>query len=153
MADLSWYEVTAWADCFASGDLNSLANGSRKMSTLSDPQFNNTGASTFIQFEAYSGGSITVTAGSALIVQAVSRMSDGTNWPSDLVNNNETPLLNYPYAAIQFTAATLNPHRQQSDIVPIPPGYYRFCVVNRLGVALASSGNMVRFRTLTQRIA
>jgi hypothetical protein len=153
VADFSWYEVATWADAFGSSDLNSLGSGSNKMSTVADPQYQNTGSGLFIQFEATMGGTMTTTAGAALIVSAVPRMSNGSNWPSDLTNNNGVPVGNYPTVAMQFYVGAINPHRQQSVIVPIPPGYYRFNALNRLGAAMPSSGNMIRFRILTQRIS
>jgi hypothetical protein len=152
MADLGWKVVVDWTDAFASGDLNSLASGSHKMSTKSDPQLEITTAGLAIEFEVYMGGSMTTTAGAALIVTAVSRMSDGTNWPTDLTNNNGVPPGNYPSAAIQFYVGTVNPHRQQTRPVPIWPGYYRFNAQNRLGNNMPSSGNMVRYRILTQTV-
>jgi hypothetical protein len=151
--EMGWSVVAAWANAFGSTDLNSLGSGSNKMSTLTDPQYQNTGSGLFIQFEAFMGGSMTTTAGAALIVSAVPRMSDGTNWPTDLTGGNGVPIGNYPTAALQFYVGAANPHRQVSDIVPLPPGYYRFNALNRLGASMPSSGNMIRFQILTQAVS
>lgn len=158
MADFGWKVVIDWTDAFASGDLSSLASGGNKMSTASDPQLEinpttpTNATALMIQFAAYMGGSMTTTAGAALIVTAVPRMPDNTNWPTDLVNNNGVPPDNFPKAAIQFYVGTVNPHRQVARPVPIWPGYYRFNAQNRLGNNMPSSGNMVRYRILTQTV-
>lgn len=146
----SWAWKESWTNGVAASDLNSLANGSQKESTLTAPVIDNeTGTpGTHIAFEFVAGGSMTATTNGHILIALRPRLSDGSTYASSTDGATTTghlPWANYPYATILLrpTAAT---EGQQSPLIPIRIGLFQIVVWNRSGVALPASGNMIKFR-------
>ena len=118
-------------------DLNSLTNGST--SAASAALDNTTALDLFADLTltiATQGGARSAGANVAVfIVQAL----DGTNY--DDVHSGTAELV----ALFTLDAATTARQSTRRD-VPIPPGLYKFFVVNNTGQTLAASGNILEHR-------
>jgi hypothetical protein len=157
MAVETWSPVAlTWTACFAAADLNSLANGSQITSSLTSPHLvNDTGnPATMILFEWIAGGSMSPSGTPTIIAGAVPLLSDGTNYAGGTdgaTTAQHYPWFQYPHAAIPLRVMTVQ-DRQVAGPVPIWPGRYRFFAINRSGVSLPGSGNMIRYALLSGAI-
>jgi hypothetical protein len=151
VSPVKWATPGAWTAMFAANDLNSLANGSTLISTATAPQINNsTTLENMFQVE-FVGGSISPAAGANILVMLIPLSSNGTDYvdgESTATAVNQPAWANLPTAVIQLRAKGTSTQRQQSKPVPLPPGQYKVCVLNRAGVALAASGNQVNIRLM-----
>jgi hypothetical protein len=155
MASITWTPgPLAWAAGFAAADLNSLANVTQKTSSLASPQIDNSGAAPdmFVQFEVVLASLTPVAAGNVLVV-CVPLASDGGSVSSTdgTGTGNQVPWQNYPHAAIALRTGA-GAQVQQSPPISLPPGQYRLALINRAGVALAASGNMVSWRKYSEAV-
>ena len=118
-------------------ELNSLANGSASSaSTAIDNSsdcylYHDLTLTVATQGSARSTGAIV----SVYIVMAL----DGTNYDNVVAGNAEL------VAVFSLDAATTARQQTRRDI-PVPPGLFKYFVVNSTGQAFASSGNIVEYR-------
>jgi hypothetical protein len=146
----------AWTAAVGTSDLNSLANGSQFTSTLTAPQIDNSaGAWLYAEFEV-SLAALSPTNGANIIVFLIPETSTaGTYATGDdgATAGNQARWQNGPYAAIALNTKASNAQTQLSSLVPIQARKYKLAVINRSGVALAASGNLVKYRLSTESIA
>ena len=120
-------------------DLNSLANGS--YSAASAAIDNETDLYTHLDLEVYLGsltptGTPTV---SAYLVPSV----DGTNYTDG--GGATAPPIETLIAVLSLSTSTGAKYRSATNI-PIPPLKFKLILLNSSGVALASSGNTLKYR-------
>lgn len=150
MAVETWSPASlSWSNGFAASDLNSLANGSMITSSLSAPQIDNTTGNPYtrVVFSFVAGASMTASANGHILVGLVPLMPDGTNYASGsdgATTSNHYPWFQYPNIGIGLRSVA-STERQIGGWVQILPMKYKVFVVNRSGVALPSSGNMVQY--------
>lgn len=156
MALVTWSGNPAFADCFAAGDLNALASLGQKTSTLAAPFVDNSvDLALFAQFEA-SLAALSPAAGAHLIVVLAPLLNDGAAYATSgdgTTAANQIPYVNYPHAMIALRTTATAAQAQQSSPIPLPPGKFQPLLINRAGVALAASGNMVRVRKFSEAVA
>jgi hypothetical protein len=144
-----WATPGSWAAGFASSDLNSCANGSVILSSLTAPQVDNrTTLQLYVQFE-FVGGSISPAAAAdvvAFLLPLDSTAAGYVDGEAGATVINQPVWLNYPYAAIGLRLKATSTQLQQSGVVLCPPGGYKIGLLNRAGVTLAASGNQLNWR-------
>lgn len=155
MAVVSWNAPTAWTAGFGTSDLNSLANGSVALSSLSAPQINTTSTlQLYLQFE-FVGGSISPTVSADVVAFALPIDSANTtymNGEAGATLANQPIWMQYPHAAIGLRAKAASTQLAMSMPVLIPPGKYTLGLLNRAGVALNASGNQINWRLITEQV-
>lgn len=118
-------------------DLNSLANAGTSVASAALDNSTNLDLFADLTFTIATQGSAR-SAGANVAVYMVQAL-DGTNY--DDVNAGTSELV----AVFSFDAATTARQSTRRDI-PIPPGLYKFFVVNNTGQAFAASGNILEHR-------
>lgn len=149
MAKLTYTpNVLTWNNGFAAADMNSLANNGQITSSLASPHIDNAIAQPYnrIIFEFLAGGSLTPAQGALLVCALVPELSDATYASG---TDGTTVAAQYPWPqmdhGIIMLRATAATEKQRSNVVEIRPGRFRLAVINRSGVALPASGNMVKY--------
>jgi hypothetical protein len=118
-------------------DLNSLANGSASAASAALDNTSNLDLYHDLTLTVAAQGSAR-SAGATVSVYLVMAL-DGTNY--DDVNATTAELV----AVFPLDAATTARQVTRRDI-PVPPGLFKYFVVNNTGQAFAASGNIVEFR-------
>lgn len=156
MGLVTWGGAAAgtWVNSFAAADLNALANGSVAISSLSAPQVNNgTSLDFFVQFE-FAGGSIAPTTGANLVAVLLPLLSDGVTYADGEAGAtvaNQPVVLAHPYALLLLRTKVASQNVRSNPIL-LPPGGYKVALLNRAGVALAATGNMLKHRLFTETV-
>jgi hypothetical protein len=117
-------------------DLNSLANSG--YSALSSAVTNSSGLHLFADLEIYLA-SATFVAGGYVAVYVIPTV-DGTNYAYSTV-----PASTFMVAAVPVASGTGARYVTATN-VPLPPADFKWQVGNFTGVALASSGNTLKYR-------
>jgi hypothetical protein len=141
-----WSDFTAAeADLISGASLNSLASGStvavgsaislstrdqRMRVTLSLASLNVTSTSAFV----------------SLYIVPIN--TDGSTYPS--VPSGAAVVVPSQYWAGNFNFYVLNAAQVQNMEIIIPPGPFKACITNNLGVAFAASGNLIKYRTYNE---
>ena len=153
MADFLW-EDGAWNTMFGASDLNSLANGSFAFSTSpSDPQIDTSTSKEFYFQAEFVGGSISPTNAADVVVALVPRNAQDSAYSDGEAGAtvaNHPLWVQYPHVCIALRTKAASAQSAMSGLSLLPPGKYKVGLLNRAGVALASSGNQVRIRLLTE---
>lgn len=146
----------SWNDGFAASDLNALASGSQFTSTLTAPQVDNSsGANLYAEFEV-NLAALSPTTGAHIIVFLVPEISSGGSYMTGddgTTTANQVRWQNFPYAIVSLTLKASTAQLQQSGLVQLQAKQYKIGIINRSGSALAASGNMVRWRFVTESVA
>jgi hypothetical protein len=135
MATLKWVAPEATATALTT-DLNSLANGG--LSAVSAAVDNETDLYQYLELELVLA-SLTPTGTpscSVLLIKSV----DGTNY-----EDSTTSALHTVIATLPFSTATGAKRVCQANI-QVPPCKFKLAVLNNAGVALAASGNTLKYR-------
>lgn len=145
----------SWSNGFAAADLNSLASGGQKTSSLTAPQVDNsTTGATYAQVEV-TLGALSPTQGGLVIVvfvpetQTAGTYVTGTDGTSAA---DQVPWRNYPHAIIALRQTAGAAQVQRSKHIELGDERYRLAVINRAGVALAASGNQVAWRLVSETV-
>lgn len=145
MATATWLARSAWADAFASADFNALANGAGILSTATAVN-NGTNLHFYadLSFRMVTS-TMSPTAGGHLAFYLLPLLDDGLTYP-DSANTGtagDQPSITYYVGSMALrTTATATQNGMLRGIL-IPPGTFKWYVVNRSGVALpASATNM-----------
>lgn len=145
-----------WTNGFGATDLNSLANGSQKTSTLTAPQIDNsTAGQLYVQFEVVLAA-LSPTAGASVIVVLIpeTRTSGAYVAGTDGATvETQVRWQNYPYAIVALTQGASAAQTQRSVRVEVLNERYKVALINRAGTALAASGNQVAWRLVTENVA
>lgn len=148
MADiyLSGYKAAATAVVFtgATQDLDSLADN--EWTSLSDEIDNSSNLYAYADLEVVLGSAAFTGADSELEIFLVPSV-DGTNYPdwTDNVTTEEQENEAHYVGAVRTSGATAA-QRLVLRSVELPNGKYKYGFRNRTGVALAASGNTVKWR-------
>lgn len=145
----------AWTAGMATADLNSLADGGQKTSTLTAPQVTNTTAGAlYVQFEVVLG-TLSPAAGANVIAFLIPETQVANTYVTGLDGTSAADQYrwqNYPYDIIALRLSATSGQTQRSRLVPIANERYKVVLINRAGVALAASGNQLSWRTLTETV-
>jgi hypothetical protein len=147
-------EAGSWVAGFGTSDLNSLANGSTAHSSLTAPQIDTTSTKEpYFQAE-FVGGSISPTGAADVVVYFIPRNSADSAYSdgeASATAANQPIWAQYPHVVIALRTKATSAQSAMSALSGIiPPGKYQVGVLNRAGVALASSGNQVNIRLVTE---
>jgi hypothetical protein len=146
MPVIRWNENAAYVQV-ATTELNGLANGSQATgATVID----NAGGSTEVQFSIFLAA-LSPGVAADIRVALIPCASDGTllaTGTDGATLAGHYPFINFPSAVIALRTTATAAQTQFSRAVPIEPGFYRASVINRAGVALAASGNILSARLL-----
>ena len=139
---------------FGASDLNSLAYGSTALSSLSAPQIDTT-SSLELYFQAeFVGGSIGPVNAADVVFFLLPRDSTDANYvdgEATATVANQPIWMQYPHAAIGLRTKAASTQLAMSGLILLPPGKYKAGLLNRSGATLASSGNQVNVRLLTEK--
>jgi hypothetical protein len=155
MTDFIW-TVGSWNTVFGAADLNSLANGSFAFSSTTAPQIDTSTTREFYFQAEFTGGSISPTNAADVVVVLVPRDAQDAAYMDGEAGTtfaNHPLWLQYPHACIALRTKATSAQLAMSGTVILPPNKYKVGLLNRAGVALASSGNQVRIRLLTEATA
>lgn len=144
-----------WAPGFAAGDLNSLAAGSQKTSSLASPQVDNTFGSLNIELEV-TLGAISPAAGANVIVVLIPETQTAGTYATSAdgaTAATQARWQNFPYAIVALTQGAGAAQVQPCMPIPVKNGRYRIALINRAGVALAASGNQVAWRLTSELVS
>jgi hypothetical protein len=148
-----WAAPGSWAAMFATGDLNSLANGSTVFSSTTLPQIDTT-TTRELYFQAeFVGGSMSPAAGGDVVVILLPRDSQDAAYvdgEASATIANQPVWMQYPHVVLGLRAKATSTQLVKGPVTLLPPEKYRVMLLNRAGVALAASGNQVRLRLLTE---
>jgi hypothetical protein len=157
MAVVTYSEPTAWADAFEPADFNALANNGGKLSTAAAVN-NSTTRLLYAQVSFIMVTStFSPTAGAHLAILLLPLLHDGTTYPE---NEDTTTAANLPpqyyvrgIIPVRYKAASTG--SGMADRVQVPPGTWKWYVINRCGVALpSSSADMTcRYRLFGEEVA
>lgn len=153
MTDFKW-KTNSWAAMFGATDLNSLANGSTALSSLSAPQIDTSTSLEFYFQAEFVGGSISPTGAPDVVVFLLPLSADNTNYvdgEATATAANQPVWIQYPHAAIALRTKASSTQLARSGAILLPPGKYKVGLLNRSGVALAASDNQVSIRLLTEQ--
>lgn len=155
MADFLW-SAGSWSAMFGTSDLNSLANGSTAFSSLNSNSFVvDTTSSLQLYFQAeFVGGSISPSGAADVVLILVPMDSTAASFvdgEASATVANQPIWMQYPHAAIGLRTKAASTQLAKSGAILLPPDKYRPMLLNRAGVALASSGNQVNLRLLTEK--
>lgn len=141
-----WTSPVSYANAFESGDLNSLANGSTIIST-STVVSNGTGLYLFADV-SFRLGSISPISGANLTLWLLNLLDDGSTYQDgeSTATAANQPAHN-PAAIIPLRTKASSTQNQIARRILIPPGTFKFCLLNNSGVSLASSGNTATYQT------
>lgn len=134
MATFTWATPDAIATALST-DLNSLADGS--YSAASSAINNETGLDLYLDLELVLA-SLTPTGQPYCAIFLLPTL-DGTNY-EDTPNASSMPI-----AIFSFSTATAAKRKMMSNIL-IPPLSFKLVVLNDMNVALAASGNTLKYR-------
>lgn len=155
MADAT-FEAGSWAAAFGSSDLNSLANGSTAHSSLTAPQIDTTSTKELYFQAEFVGGSISPTGAADVVVYLLPRDSADAAYvdgEATATAANQPIWMQYPHVIIGLRTKAATAQLAMSGMCVLPPGKYQVGLLNRAGVALASSGNQVNIRLITEAMA
>jgi hypothetical protein len=142
-----------WTNCFQAADINSLASGSSVLSSSGDIA-NDTALDIFCDLSC-SLGSITPVAPNNLSVFLYPLNQDGTTYgDNQLVAGTQaakTPSPSQWVGNLVFPLVAQVQTGQLNRII-LPPGKFRFCVQNNIGVVVASSANTIAYRTYNRQV-
>lgn len=149
MAILSWSPSAISFTSLATTELNSLANGAGAVSSSVDPQVDNgiTDPYTHAIVEI-TLASLTPTTGGHVVVFLYPKDTGGS-YPSSTVAIGA--YAGFPYQVIALYAGAAA-QQLVSRPFPIFPREFRVGVINRAGVAFASSGNVVKVGLLQEKV-
>jgi hypothetical protein len=143
-----------WGTAVNAADVNSLANGSSVLSSVADIA-NGTSADMFADLSVQLG-SMTAAAPATIGVYLYPLNSDGSTYGDNQLASGtgaaKIPAATYWVGSIMFPTGTATVKGTLTRII-LPPGSFRFVLYNQAGVALASSGNTVQYRTYNRAIA
>lgn len=150
-----------WTACFASGDLTSMANGSGVLSSNADIA-NQTQQDIFADVSvALTIASTAIAAGAnaAIYLFPLVNTNGGTaygdnSFPTAGTQAAFTSGGVYPAGIVPFRAATVTLMVGMIQGIIIPPGSFRWALVNNTGVALSgtAANNVVNYRTYNQNL-
>jgi hypothetical protein len=143
----------AWADGFAAADLNALANGGLAISSLTAPIIDNSaGANLFVQFEVVLAALSPIVGANMLpfLVPETSVANTYMTGSTGTTSNDHYRWQNGPYAVVGLRFTASSAQTQRSPLIQIAPERYIFGLINRSGVALAATGNQVRYRLISE---
>lgn len=146
MAVIKWEAPTAWADAIAGTALNALANGSSATGAEID---NSTNRDIYadLSFRSDVAGSINADAQAHIEVHVLARMDDDSTFADLTVGT---------LAAIMTIAPSSNNDKESAVLrVPIPPGRFKFAIVNRCGASgafPASNSNVLKYRAYGEEV-
>jgi hypothetical protein len=153
MATFKWATPGAWAAGFGSSDMNSLANGSTAFSSLTAPQIDTTSSlELYVQFE-FVGGSISPSGPADVVVFAMPRDSANAAYvdgEASATVANQPIWMQIPHAVLGLRTKAASTQLVVGAPLLLPPNRYQLGLLNRSGVALASSGNQVNWRLLSE---
>lgn len=145
MATAKWLARSSWADAFASANFNNLANGAGVLSTAT--AVDNTTNLHFYADLSFRMVTSTMTpvSGGHLAFYLLPLLDDGTTYP-DNANGGTTgdqPGITYYVGSIALRTTSGATQNGMLRGIVIPPGVFKWYMVNRSGVSLpASSTNM-----------
>lgn len=153
MATFSWATPSNWTAGFGSSDLNNLANGSVALSSLSAPQINTTSTKElYVQLE-FIGGSISPSGPADVVAILLPRNSADSAYVDGEAGStvvNQPVWMQYPHAVLGLRTKASSAQAVKSSPILLAPDKYQLGLLNRAGVTLASSGNQVNWRLLTE---
>lgn len=143
-----------WGTALNGSDVNSMSSGKGVLSSVSDIT-NGTALDIFADFSIQLG-SVTSVAPNYLGIFLYPLNSDGSTYGDNQFSSgtqtSATPSPTYWVGNILFPVATAAIKGTLTRII-LPPGSFRFLVWNQAGVALASSGNTLQYRTYNRSVA
>lgn len=136
-------------------DINSLANGKGVLSSVADIT-NGTALDMFADV-SYQLGSITAAVPNYISLHIYPLNSDASTYgdnqfPTPGTAVTAAPMPVYWVGNMFFPTGAATIKGTISRIV-LPPGSFRFLIYNQAGVALASSGNTIQYRTYNRSVA
>ena len=140
-----------WADAFTASTMNSIVNGN---AIVSDLALNNSTALDIFADFSMSIGSVAVVAPNYIGVYLVPLNQDGTTYGDGRFSSSAAGPPGSPYwvgNVVVPTGTAANTGMVRGII--LPPGSFKFCVYNQLGVTLAGSGgNVAKYRTYNRQV-
>lgn len=159
MATEKWISGTGqgltWGTAINAADVNSLANGSSVLSSVSLPNFNGNSLDVFADI-SISLGSVTTVAPNYLGIYLFPLNQDGTTFGDGQytagTQSTAVPSPSYWVGNIVVPVGTQVLVGNVTRIV-LPPGTVKFLIYNQAGVALAASSNTIQYRTYNRSVA
>jgi hypothetical protein len=148
MSTVQYTAPSSWANAFESADFNALANGGGILST-STAVDNSTTRYLFAQVSFIMVTStMSPAVGAHLALLLLPLLHDGSTYPD---NENTSTAANLPPAAyvrgiIPFRYKASQSCSGFADRIMVPPGAWKWYVINRSGVALPSSSSNMSCR-------
>jgi hypothetical protein len=134
-----------WTDAFTSSTLNSIASGNAIISDVAIS--NGTALDKYMDVSIALASAAFTGTGANIALHIYPLNADGTTYGDGKFGSSAAGPCAYPaVAVIPLVAATQAQTGTATGIV-IPPGTFKLVFVNNGGVALASSGNTVKYRT------
>lgn len=147
-------DPAGWSNLFGAGDLNSGANGAIVHSSLPAPFVDNSaGLWTHATFEFVASSAMSPTGIPDVVVFLRALSSDGVNYidgEAGATTANHTIWQQGPHAAIGLRLKAASPQLAPSPPVDLWMGRFQPALLNRAGVPLPASGNMVRMLRMRQ---
>jgi hypothetical protein len=143
-----------WTSCFQAADLASMASGSSVLSSTGDIT-NGTALDIFADF-SINFASIAVAAPNYVGVYLYPLNQDGSTYgDNNFVAGTQkaaTPSSTYYKGGIAVPTGTAAVNGILTGII-MPPGTFRLCVQNNLGIAMSASTNTAKYRTYNRSVA
>lgn len=153
---LKWTAYGTFNSMFGSSDLNSLANGSTAITSLSAPVVDTTSSLELWGVAEFTGGSISPVPPADVIFFLIPLLSDGSTYmdgEAGATAVNQPIWLSMPHCSIPLRGKGSSTQAARARRFMIEPGKYKPALLNRAGVALASSGNMVKLALFSEQAA
>ena len=148
-----WATPGSWSAGFGSSDLNSLANATTALSSLTEPQIDTTSSlELYVQFE-FVGGSISPSGPADVVVFLIPRDSANAAYIDGEATGtaaNQPIWMQMPHSVLGLRTKASSTQLVMGLPILLPPNRWKIGMMNRAGVSLAASGNQVNWRLLTE---
>lgn len=134
-----------WTDITTTASLNSLASGSCILGTVAVA--NQTALDKFMDLSVALASAAFTGAGINISVHLYPLNDDGTSYGDGKFGSAAAGPCAYPPAAIIPLVAATQAQTGSATGIVIPPGTFKVVICNNGGVALAASGNTLKYRT------
>lgn len=138
---------------FTAANFNSLANGSVVVASTALVNGTNLDLYADVSFVTTVGGTTTASSYYALYLLPLNQ--DGTTYGDNVANGSAAPAAGYQVSAVGVLSGVASGSTVVGTFrgIVLPPGSYKFAIVNNLGIALsATAAATVNYRTYNENL-